>query len=107
MFHDHVNEFFKKFSSRTERPRPAIFLKNGSSLSCQASNYHYSSPRINDADKYDAVEVWLFDNSFLLFAKDYYYSEDEPLGYVPVEIVNEYIDICGGIDYDKYEGYVG
>jgi len=77
-----------------------ITCKDGTTLSVQASGGHYCSPRVDEA-AYTHVEVGypsaLPTPEMLQFAE----CPDNPLatvyGYVPIEIVNSYIDSHGGI----------
>ncbi len=102
---DYVNDFFKFIRNENKNMFvvPHIITKYGTTLSVQASSGHYCFPRTNNVDKYTEVEVFCFNEDLLIFAKDYHTSDDDPLAYVPVEIINEYIGVHGGIDYDKYK----
>lgn len=95
---DYVNEFFSKTHYYSVRPR--ICLNSGESLSVQAGKYHYSTPREVGA-YYTAVEVFRFSKSLNPYIVNYYTNEDEPLAYVPVWIINRYIEDSGGINYEE------
>ena len=71
---------------------PIVKCKDGSTLSIQASQYHYSTPR-EDFGPYTAVEVWRATAPVTEFD----YSNDDPSAYVPIEQVVQFIDNHGGI----------
>ena len=95
--------------------RDRIVCKDGFSMSVQASEYHYSSPRITDAPDYETVEVgfpseeeillneyvegfcpgFLGDTPFNDDIHDTYTSSVYP--YVPAHVVFEVIDKHGGM----------
>lgn len=88
---------------------PQIVCADGTKLSVQASEHHYSSPR-NNFGPYKAVEVGFptseVPSTWLEYAED----KDNPLrtvyAYIPIELVHFYIGAHGGIDYDKtLKGY--
>lgn len=74
-------------------------LKDGLSLSVQASDSHMCSPRetIRDNSEYEEVEVYshgVYVNELIHFA-----SESEfTYGYVPVELMEELVEKHGGIE---------
>jgi len=107
-----INEFLEK--TREETPddswvkiRPAIICKDGLRLSVQASIGHYCVPRTNKGP-YSHVEVgfpskvppksWAeyFDGTFSRKT-----AKHSVYGYVPVEVVQEWINEHGGIDFEK------
>ena len=66
---------------------PAIKLADGTEISVQASEIHYSTPRetmIGNDEFYTAYEVYDFEN------------EDEPRGWVPADEVIDMIIARGG-----------
>jgi len=82
---------------------PRFYCKDGTHLSVQASKTHYSTPRDNEGP-YTHVEVgfptaeppesWLE------------YSDDGEItssifAWVPLEVVNEFIELHGGVDFLK------
>ena len=73
---------------------PIVKCKDGTTLSVQASKYHYSTPR-KDFGPYTEVEVWCVRNAAEVTEFDY--SDDEPSAYVPIEQVVQFIDNHGGI----------
>ena len=126
--------------------RPQIVCKDGVRLSVQASDGHYSSPRINGFSNYESVEVgypsvrpsfewsqyfdgtwqevgfygfiknltnsfpmviWAYKNVSLSRAWHYFTrlfadnATESVYGYVPVELVESFIESHGGIDEDK------
>ena len=89
--------------------RPRVFCKNGVSLSVQASQYHYCWPRVDGVITYESVEVgypsvnppesWIeyYDGE----VKGPTCSKDSVFGYIPVELVDAWIEKNGGIDVEK------
>ena len=64
---------------------------DGTTLSVQASRFHYSTPR-SDCGPYTHVEVWQASAPVTEFDYDLEY----PSAYVPIEKVVEFIDNHGG-----------
>lgn len=126
--------------------RPQIVCRDGVRLSVQASDGHYSSPRINGFSNYESVEVgypsvrpssewsqyfdgtwqdisfygfiknltdgfpmviWAYKNVSLSRAWHYFTrlfadnATESVYGYVPVGLVESFIESHGGIDEDK------
>ena len=78
--------------------RPSVRCADGTTLSVQASDFHYCSPQNNDGP-YTSVEVWCVYATCAPYA-DFFYDEgdqDGPWGYVSVEKVAEFIAAHGGI----------
>lgn len=73
---------------------PAILCVDGSSMSVQASETHYSTPRENRGP-YTSVEVW---NCGVIPAWEEYGDEEAhaPYAYVPINLVVAEIDRRGG-----------
>lgn len=74
-------------------------LKNGQSLSVQAGKYNYCSPRRSGEDHYYEVEVGFPSEaieSIMIYAEQPEYPTGTVYGYVPVELINEYILKSGG-----------
>jgi len=61
-----------------------VKCKDGTTLSVQASYFHYSTPRSN-IGPYSEVEVWCVESSSVV--TEFEYNPDEPSGYVPIEKV--------------------
>lgn len=81
---------------------PRVILKNGKSLSIQASEGHYCKPR-KLCDHYYEVEVGFPDEvikTLLEYAEDVDNPKDTVYPYVPIELVDEYITSCGGIHWE-------
>lgn len=79
------------------RCRPRVHCEDGFSVSVQASQYHHCRPRIDNAEKYNAVELGYpnaDDDLITDYAED---DTDTVYGYVPVEIVDKLIEKHGGI----------
>ena len=84
-----------------QRTRPRITCKDGTSLSVQASEYVYCTPRVNNAKLYTHVEVGFPSIAPTEALARYAEDPDDLLGtvylYVPVEIVEAFIEEHGGI----------
>tara|TARA_Y100000593_G_scaffold94784_1_gene195982 strand:+ start:1217 stop:1594 length:378 start_codon:yes stop_codon:yes gene_type:complete len=102
-----------RLTDLSESPQPtraAIICKDGFTMSVQASNYHYCTPKINDAKGYLEVEIgypskreplideyaegfglWIEDGD-----KDYEFT-NTVYPYVPAEVVIEVIMKHGGM----------
>ena len=118
-----INQFIKKYRSVKEYSispegvmkvsrNPKLVCKDGFTMSVQAGESLYSSPR-DVADKYEQAEVGFPSSPEPLITK---YAEDwEVEGdddqrlcdtvypYVPVELIDEVIHKHGGIDEDAIE----
>lgn len=77
-------------------PIPSIKCNDGVSISIQASEFHYCSPR-NNCGPYTTVEVWCLSGADPADVTQFDYDEDGPSGYVPIESVVAFLDIHGGI----------
>ena len=75
-----------------KQPVDLVKCADGTTLSVQASEYHYCGPRDNEGP-YTAVEVWCASAPVTEFE----YSDDEPSAYVPIEDVVRFIDNHGGM----------
>lgn len=86
---------------------PRITCADGVSLSVQASEFHYCSPRLNEINHwsdYSAVEVgFITDADGLEFTPPASWSEyadgdfpSDVYGYVPTEMVKAFIEEHGG-----------
>ena len=64
---------------------------DGTTVSVQASRFHYSTPR-TDCGPYTHVEVWLATAPVTEFD----YDKEYPSAYIPIEKVVEFIDNHGG-----------
>lgn len=72
-------------------PVPEVVCKDGTTLSVQASETHYCTPRENKGP-YTEVEVWCVTAPVTEFE----YDSEEPSAYVPIEQVALFIDNHGG-----------
>lgn len=92
---DYVNRFLRNIPTDGYRPRPQFVLKDGTKLSIQASEYTYCLPRINNASKYEKVEVG-FPTKVFPELLEYAEEPESPLNsvypYVPVDVLNDIID---------------
>ena len=83
--------------------RKRIVCKDGTKLSVQASETHYCQPRVNQNKlqgmKYYQVEVWRVScevpNEWLQYGD----PEENPFAYIPIEMVEDFIDSHGGMWY--------
>lgn len=80
--------------------RPRLCCNDGYSISAQASEFHYCTPRINGAQDYESVELGFPSEEDELINE---YSDggfdytETVYGYVPIEIVENLIEKHGGI----------
>ena len=80
--------------------RPRLYCNDGYSISVQASEFHYCSPRINGAQDYESVELGFpseEDELINEFADGGFDYTDTLYGNVPIEIVEKLIEKHGGI----------
>lgn len=73
-------------------PSDSVKCADGTTLSVQASEYHYCTPRDNQGP-YTTVEVWCVSSDVTEFE----YSEEDPSAYVPIEDVVRFIENHGGM----------
>jgi hypothetical protein len=71
---------------------PRLQFNNGSSLSVQASEYHYCSPKDNTGP-YSAVEVGFPEGTIPSWWDD----TDTVMGWVTAEQITSHIEGCGGL----------
>ena len=88
---------------------PRLILADGASLSVQASEHSYSSPRDNKGP-YTKVEVGFPSETppeaWKEFAEDWDNPTGTVYGHIPLTMVMLYIGAHGGIDRDAtFEGY--
>ena len=97
-----TNEFLKKTNVtikmsggyKMQMIRNKIVCKDGFTMSVQASEHHYCTPRVNGLDAYEEVEVGfpsMKEELLMEYAEDPSNPTDTVYGYVPVEIVDEII----------------
>ena len=112
-----VNEYLRKTQEYQtvvgrlyQRIRPRIVCKDGSSLSVQAGELLYSTPRQDGLSTYINVEVGYpsVDPPESWFEYAEIYSGDDDIKftdviypYIPVELVQQFIDEHGGIDLEE------
>ena len=83
-----------------QEKRPRLYCNDGYSVSVQASEFHYCSPRLNGLQDYKSVELGFpsiedeLINEYADGDDDY---TDTVYGYVPIEIVEKLIEKHGGI----------
>lgn len=94
-----INRYYNgTFEVQANRPR--LYCNDGYSISVQASEFHYCSPRLNGLQDYKSVELGYpsaedeLINEYAENALDY---TDTVYGYVPIEVVEKLIEKHGGI----------
>lgn len=95
-----INEWIKKHRFNDWLTKRLI-CKDGFDMSVQASNVHYCSPRVDNADYYSEVEVGyptVSEEELLDYAEDRLRPTKTVYGYVPVESVDKIILKHGGIN---------
>lgn len=97
-----INDYFKSFHPKEKyKPYPKIIYVDGFSMSFQAGEYLYCSPRQDNCEFYSEVEIGYPSEKEDLIM-DYCESPERPCdtvyGYVPVEIIDEVIRKHGGIE---------
>lgn len=83
-----------------QEKRPRLYCNDGYSVSVQASEFHYCSPRLNGAQDYERVELGfpsMEDELINEYADDCGDYTDTVYGYVPIEVVERLIEKHGGI----------
>ena len=94
---NNVNEFFKE-AGATRNKR--VICADGFSMSVQAHNGAYCSPRMNNAEKYTSVEIGFpsqRESMLMEFAEEVNDPTGTVYGYVPVQTVTNVIAKHGGI----------
>lgn len=97
-----INEWIKKHRFNSWLTKRLI-CKDGFEMSVQASNVHYCSPRIDNADYYSEVEVGFpttVEAELIYYAEDRRHLLKTVYSYVPVELVEKIINKHGGIADD-------
>lgn len=105
---DKVNEYLKRtrniyynaFGGALEKPRKHAECADGFKVSIQASEFHYCTPRINGAEKYESVELGFpnqADDLIMIYAEDPEDPTETVYGFVPIDIVNQLVEKHGGI----------
>ena len=93
-----INKYFKQHQGK--HVRPSIVCEDGAKFSVQASDTHYCSPRIKEAEFYYEVEVGFpstKEELLMPYAEDPERPTSTVYGYVPVKIVEAVIKSHGGI----------
>lgn len=97
---DYTNDWLRVASSQSEI-RERLTCKDGFTMSLQASQYHYSSPRETGAPFYSAVEIGYPqapDGSERRLRTLREYNDGWSVyGYVPIDKVNRIIHRHGGL----------
>ena len=94
-----INKYMKENRNRNIAKR--VICKDGFSLSVQAHDGAYCSPRDNDAYPYSLVEVGFPSEEpelIMKFCEDSSDPTETVYGYVPVKLVENLIDLHGGIE---------
>lgn len=105
-----LNEWLKKtavFKGQYQDVRQRLVCTDETTLSVQASEYHFCSPRKSYMDfngncepdyfDYSTVEVWCVSCNPPEEWKDYGDQEKYPYAYIPVQMVEDFIAEHGGI----------
>jgi len=97
------------YTSQENRPR--VICNDGAMLSVQASRFHYCTPRENGLNYYSMVEVgfptvtppksW---HKYAEIIDEETELTDCIYPYIPIVLVQEFIDVHGGIDVEKSLG---
>lgn len=87
------------YGVETQKVRKPAVCADGTTLSIQASETHYCKPRVNSnkTDFYYAIEVWCVSKEVPSSWNQYGDAEENPFAYIPIELVQEFVDSCGGI----------
>lgn len=96
-----VQEWLKvSWNMTNTKIRPWALCNDGYEISIQASEYHYSNPRVDGASEYTEVELG-FPNEPDDLIIEYAETPDKPTetvyGFVPIELVEKLIQKHGGI----------
>jgi len=92
-------------NTRSQELRKQLVCNDGTTLSVQASDTHWCSPRRSYVDyytddieyfDYSSVEVWCVSTDVPDSWSDYG-DDDNPYAYIPVTLVEKFIDSHGGI----------
>lgn len=85
---------------------PTIFCKDGTTLSVQASESHYCTPRNNDGPwtnmevGFPSIQV---PDTWLPFADGDGITHTDVYGWVPIEMIEDFINQHGGIDFKTFK----
>ena len=106
-----VNEYLEKtFELSSDLPftmgkiRPRVFCLDGESVSIQAGEHFYCSPRITQPTGYISVELGFpsfVDKRLLEYVETPENLLESVYGWTPVELVDEILSEHGGIDYER------
>jgi hypothetical protein len=82
--------------------RGELVCNDGTTLSVQASQSHFCSPRFKDSISYSEVEVYFVSSDVPKCWLEYGDNDGiyNPFAYIPVVMVEEFIDSHGGIKND-------
>lgn len=96
-----IQDFIKATNKEGKRIRPIIVCNDGFSMSVQASEFHYSTPRYDNLDFYSAFEIGYpseIEHSIINYAEDKEHPINTVYSWVPYEIIDIIIDKHGGIN---------
>lgn len=101
-FTDWMNEAKRGQDERSYSPLPRLKLRDGHSLSIQASKYHYCTPRFDQDfyEEYTSFEIGFptfRSNLFIPFAEERERPTDTVYSCVPKEIIDRVINRHGGV----------
>ena len=89
----HLAGTIEKSDREYKKVAPRIECVDGSTMSVQASEYHYSEPRSNYGP-YTKVDIWCCGE---VLAWSDYGTGIDPYAYLPISLVVEEIDHRGGM----------
>lgn len=97
---DYINDWLRTAPLNDIGLRKQLTCKDGFHFSVQASSTHYCYPRVDNAQKYQSIEIDFPSEEDPILMK---YAEDDNMAtstvypYVPVTVVNRLIRKHGGI----------
>jgi len=95
-----LQQWFLSTGSTDQVVHPSVICNDGTTLSVQASQYHYCSPRVNKDGRnarYYQVEVFCVSTAVPESWLEFGDNVDNPFAYIPTTMVEEFIDLHGGI----------
>lgn len=90
----------KELGYKSRSPATGIRCADGFTVSLQASQYHYCSPRQDDCEDYYSIEIGFpseAEESWLEYAENGEEPTDTVYGYVSVDLVLEVLNKHGGV----------
>ena len=98
-------KFIRAGGLSLQEVRPRIICNDGESVSIQAGEYVYSTPRKNGQNHYSCIEAGFPSVEPPLSWQEYTEDWENPTktiyAWMPIEIAQEFIDAHGGKDWKK------